>query len=328
MSTRIYFGTNRDPKPPTGEPLEFGHNFSTNGHDDLRFGQAMVEDDGRISELTCLPNAPEEGSKTLLKELKGKMFSQGRPTFVYIHGYNTNWQNAVRSAANLKKAYAHLNPNVFLMSWPSDGLMGPKNIKEYHDDRDDAINSGKAIYRGLMKLRDFLNDDESPACGQKIVLFLHSMGNYVFRSALQAIIADTPPRDGLPKLFNVIISAAADEDNDAFSYQEKWGRIGELCGEMVVYTNKHDTALLGSKLTKHNPDRLGNRGPSKPFDIPGNVSVVDVSKLDPLLDFVGHGYYDTWKEVINDITQVIQGAEPNEVRGRNQIPMQNKYCIG
>jgi esterase/lipase superfamily enzyme len=247
---------------------------------------------------------------------------------VFIHGYNTNWLNACRAAANLKKAYAHLNPNVFLMSWPSDGIMGPKNIKEYHDDRDDAKNSGKALYRGLMKLRDFLADDDAPPCGQKIVLFMHSMGNYAFRHALQAIIDDTPPKDKLPRLFDHIISAAADEDNDAFLMPEKWKRIGELCGDMTLYINKNDKALWGSNLTKGNPERMGNRGPSMPFDIPHNVTVVDVSKLDPLLDLVGHGYYDTWEKVIADITQVINGVEPHEVQGRNAIPMKNKYTLG
>ncbi len=111
-------------------------------------------------------------------------------------------------------------------------------------------------------------------------------------------------------------------------FNEKWGRIGELCGEMVLYINKNDKALWGSDITKGNPDRMGNRGPSKPFEIPHNVSVVDVSKLDPLLDIIGHGYYDTWPGVIGDITHVIQGKEPHEVPGRNAIPMKNKYCLG
>lgn len=334
MGTRIFFGTNRKLKDLSKPTEAFGHDFSSDGLADLRFGQAMVDDSGEVTEVQVLPNSPADGSKALLLELKEKMFSEKRPTFIYVHGYNTNWKDACKGAANLKRAYAHLNPNVFLLSWPSDGIMGPKNIQEYHDDRHDAEASGRAMFRGMMKLYDFLSSNK-PKCGQKIVLFTHSMGNYVLSNAIKAMASEMPAGGNIPRLFDIIISAAADEDSDAFVAdrgpvrgQGPWVRIGELCGQMVIYFNKNDTALWGSENTKGNADRMGKHGPSRPFEIPANVSVVDVSKLDPLLDFVGHGYYDTWKGVINDITQVIQGKEPHEVDGRNYIPDKNKYCIG
>lgn len=337
--TRIYFATNRNPLPTAEAPTSFGIDFAP-GLDDLRFGQLMVDtsdsdqDKWSILDIDCLPNQPAEGSKVVLKELKSKMFSQKRPTFVYIHGYNTNWINACRSAASLKKAYAHLDPNVFLVSWPSDGNKGPRDMKEYGYDRHDAEVSGRAIYRGFMKLRAFLQEDQDPACGQKMVLFAHSMGNFALSNAIKALIAETPASQHLPRLFDHIISAAADEDNTAFVKErgEKgpgpWARIGELCGDMTIYFNKNDTALWGSQATKGNPDRMGNHGPSLPFEIPGNITVVDVSKLDPLLDFVGHGYYDKWPKVISDITAVLTDVESEKIEGRNYIPAKNKYCLG
>lgn len=334
MGTRIYFGTNRNLKNVDNPKEYFGHDFSSEGLADLRFGQAMVDDDGNPTEVQLLPNAPADGSAALLDELRSKMQEQGRPTFIYVHGYNTNWAAACKGAANLKRAYEHLNPNVFLLSWPSDGIMGPKNIQEYHDDRHDAEASGRAMFRGMMKLHTFLTANK-PKCGQKIVLFTHSMGNYVLSSALKAMAAEAPAGGKIPRLFDVHISAAADEDSDAFVVDRgpvrgpgPWLRVGELSVSMVIYFNKHDTALWGSENTKGNADRMGKHGPSMPFDIPSNVSVVDVSKLDPILDVVGHGYYDSWDGVKKDITQVIQGLEPHEVQGRNAIPMQNKYCLG
>jgi esterase/lipase superfamily enzyme len=339
MSIRIYFATNRNPIPNAENPSSFGHDFAP-GLDDLRFGQVLVDDTNPdknkwgISDLACLPNIPTEGSKAMLKELKTKMFDQKRPTFVFIHGYNTNWENACKAAASLKRAYASLNPNVVLVSWPSDGIMGPRDIKEYGYDRHDAQVSGRAIYRGLMKLRQFLIEDADPACGQKMVLFAHSMGNFALSNAIKALIDDTPAGKSLPRLFDHIISAAADEDNTAFVKDRgdkgpgPWVRIGELCGSMTIYFNKNDTALFGSQFTKGNPDRMGNHGPSMPFDIPGNVTVVDVSKLDPFLDFVGHGYFDTWPRVITDITAVVNDVDPESIPGRNYIPAKNKFCIG
>lgn len=338
MSALIYFATNRNPLPNEEVPTEFGHDFAP-GLDGLRFGKVTVNDSHddhkcwEIDEVTCLPRGAD-ASVAALKELKTKMFSQKRPTFVYIHGYNTNWKNACTSAAKLKKAYSHLNPNVILISWPSDGIKGIKDMKEYGYDRHDAEVSGRAIYRGLMKLYSFLKTDADPACGQKIVLFAHSMGNFALSNAIKALIAETSTSGNLPRLFNYIISAAADEDNTAFVRDRgdkgpgPWVRISELCGHMMVYFNKNDVALFGSELTKGNPDRMGKHGPSMPFDIPSNVTVVDVSKLDPLLDFVGHGYYDTWPGVIADITHVLQGTDQHLIPGRNEVPMKNKYCIG
>lgn len=338
--TRIYFGTNRNPLPNADAPTSFGHDF-TPGLDDLRFGQLMVDttdsnkDKWFISDIDCLPDTPADGSKMMLKEIKSKMFSQKRPTFIFIHGYNTNWENACKAAASLKKAYAHLDPNVVLISWPSDGIMGPRDMKEYGYDRHDAQVSGRAIYRGLMKLRTFLLEDADPACGQKMVLFVHSMGNFALSNAIKALLEETANSRSLPRLFDYIISAAADEDNTAFVKDRgdgkgagPWARIGELCGQMAIYFNKNDTALFGSQFTKGNPDRMGNHGPSMPFEVPNNVTVIDVSKLDPLLDFVGHSYYDMWPGVIDDITQVLNGVESHEVKGRNYIPEKNKYCRG
>lgn len=326
MSTRIYFATNRNPLPSVEDVKEFGHDFSPNGHDDLRFGQVMVEDDGSLTDLACLPNAPSEGSQSMLAELKAKMFSQGRPTFVFIHGYNTNWANACKAAASLKKAYAAFNPNVVLISWPSDGLKGPRDMKEYGYDRLDAEHSGRAVYRGLMKLYGFLASGGAP-CGQKIVLFAHSMGNFVLSNAIASLVAETPPSRKLPRLFDHIISAAADEDSNAFEVAGKWARIGELCGELTVYMNKYDKALWGSDLTKGNPDRMGNGGPEKPFEIPRNVTLVDASALNPITDIVGHGYYDTWPGVVADITAVINGEEQEKIGHRQYVQAKNKYSL-
>src|SRR5687768_9841495 len=111
MDETIYFITNRNPLPSPLKVEKFDHNFSSAGREDLRFGKVSVRDDGGIAEFYCLPDEPGEGSLTMLRELKGKSFEQGRPNFIFIHGYNTSWENACKAAASLKRAYAHLKPN-------------------------------------------------------------------------------------------------------------------------------------------------------------------------------------------------------------------------
>ncbi len=325
MQTRVYFATNRDPKPPTGKPEGFGHNFSSNGLQDLRFGQAMVED-GKIVSLECLPDTPNDGSKAMMLEIKNKMREQGRDTMILIHGYNTTFEQAIVGAAKTKNAFstAERALNVVMFSWPSDGKWGPLNPGEYANDRHDAAASGAAFARGILKLWAFLS--EGAPCGQKTFLLAHSMGNYVLSNTLAAIAVQSPTGK-IPRLFDVIISAAADEDYDAFDRLDKWAKLPEMGKQVVVYVNENDRALLGSDFTKGNPDRMGSAGPATPMNLLAKVTIVDVHKLDKIGD-IGHGYFDTWPEVINDIKQVLEGKSGEDVQGRNWVPARMRYFIG
>lgn len=323
MATRVYFATNRNSLGDSVKPSGFGHNFSPNGLSDLRFGQAMVAD-GKVESLDCLPDTPNDGSASMFTEVKAKMAEQGRDTLIMIHGYNTTFDAAIIGAAKTKEAYKAANLNVVMFSWPSDGKFGPLNPGEYANDRHDAQASGLAFCRGLMKLAAFLR--QGAPCGQRIFLLAHSMGNYALRYTLQEMLKQSP-NGKVPRAFDIIFSMAADEDNDAFDHEDKWSRLPDLSGQVLVYINRHDRALLGSDTTKGNPDRMGSVGPISPMNLPAKVSVVDVSKLDKIFD-LGHGYYDTWPAVINDVLQVMAGREGEDVQGRNWIPAKSRYAIG
>jgi len=322
MATTIYFATNRNPIERDGSVVDFGKNLSPEGSDDLRFGLAMVED-GKIVDLKVAPNKPEEGSGAVYNEVKKKMAEQGRSTMIIIHGYATSFVQAVIGAAKTKAAFKDANLNVFVFTWPSDGQNFPPTA--YSNDRRDAVTSGPAFARGIMKLIEFLSVGE--ACGQKVHLLCHSMGNYVLRNALQAMI-DTWTGTQLPKIFENIFSFAADEDADALEDDKKLKRLPELTRHLHIYFNNHDHALNVSNRTKGNPDRLGSDGPAHPLDVHSKVTLVDVSRTDRfLLDAVGHGYYDTQEKVVNDVLSVLAGKEPDQIPGRLYVPAKNRYCV-
>ncbi len=330
MATRVYFATNRDPLGPEDKPTGFGPGFSKNGLQDLRFGQAMVED-GKIVSLECLPDTPNDGSGAMFDEIKKKMAEQGRNTLIMIHGYNTTFEQAIVGAAHTKEAYKDANLNVVMFSWPSDGKWGPLKPTEYFSDRHDAQTSGQAFCRGLMKLAGFLR--QGAPCGQKIFLLAHSMGNYVMRHTLQALIQQSP--SGKPsRSFDVIFSMAADEDHDAFApeakngvAEPKWERLPDLAGQVLVYMNTKDKALLGSEYSKGNEDRMGSCGPANPMNLPSKVVVVDVSRLEGLFD-LGHGYYDEIGVVVKDVMDVMAGKESHDIEGRTWVPAKLRYYLG
>lgn len=322
----VYFATNRNLINSAGA-IGFGSNFSQTDLGDLRFGQVEVDnetlDDSRIQ---LLPDNAIQGSTALFREIRQNMRSRSRDSVILIHGFNMTFKDAVESAARLKTRFAQLSnqqyqPNIFVFSWPSNG-----RLFEYKDDRHDAQTSGYAFARGLEKLTRFLRaTSEGEACQQRVNLIAHSMGAYVLRHALQETQNISGTRI-LPRLFDNIILTAADEDNDAFEHDYKLARLPELGKQVTIYFNTEDQALTVSDITKGNPDRLGQSGPSQPRQLPYKVVLVDVSDLVSTLR--EHSYHVTNDSVARDVIAVLQGQSPEAFSARRYIEHANKFKLG
>lgn len=143
MSTaKLYFATNRNYEgSDQWNPTSYGKNFSSDGHENLRFGELDLEyeqakaaahiqhkfKDGRVGDgeklgvylgkcaekasirayedLTSSASAPiefEKNSSTrFFRNLKEHMMQQA-DVVIYIHGYNVEWEEAVGSALALQ----------------------------------------------------------------------------------------------------------------------------------------------------------------------------------------------------------------------------------
>jgi len=215
-------------------------------------------------------------------------------------------------------------PFVVVFSWPSDGQRVPPSA--YSRDRRDAQASGPAFARGLMKLSDFLQSiPRDEVCEGRIHLVAHRMGAYVLRYALQSIRNLTS--DDLPRLFDQIILAAADEDNDAYEYDYKLALLPRIARYVTTYFNNHDVALVLSDKTKGNPERLGHDGPRYPHQLPGKVALVDVTDLFTPSDPSGHSYFLDNPRVVQDIKAIISGLSPESIPGRTYVPYANKFTL-
>ena len=327
--TTVYFATNRNPISSPENPTDFGTSFALRDLGDLRFGQAEVTKDSY--NIKVLPDNPKEGSMSLFESLRKAMKNEEVDSLVFIHGFNTTFDQAIKAGAEIGERYKELSngeysPNIFVFTWPSDGVpLG------YGNDRHDAEASGYAFARGLVKLSGFLHSlkkNKNKLCNQKINLVAHSMGNTVLKHALlqaRKMNGNMP----LLRIFDDIVLAAADEDTDAFEYDDKLARLPEWAQRVTVYFNNGDKALVISDVTKGNPDRLGHDGPSRPNQLPAKVVAVDATDVVPtdVGDIAEHSYYVDVDKVAKDIIAVLQGKRSDEIQPRTYVAHANKYKL-
>lgn len=207
-----------------------------------------------------------------------------RQVLVFVHGYNTRFEEAVyRFAQIVHDSHASVQPVLF--TWPSRGtLLG------YTYDRESAEYSRDALESLLRTLA------ADPNVGE-ISILAHSMGNWVAVEALrQMAIRD---KRIAPKIKNVML-AAPDIDVDVFRRQ--MAEIGPNRPPFIVFVSQDDAALGVSRRLWGEP-RVGAVDPSKePYKdqfTAENLVVVDLTKVKSD-DSIAHG-----KFAQNSIVQAI-----------------------
>ena len=242
---------------------------------------------------------------------------------------------------------------MFVFTWPSRGspVGVPLPYADYAHDRGTAAASGPAVARTIRRLYDYVDSlSQEARCGQSIHLLCHSMGNYVLRNAVQALMRLPDPGAGAPgddiramaalsaaapdpsvlrKSFDRIVLAAADEDEDAFDDPLKLKYLPRLGQSVTVYHSPRDWVLNTlSAVTKFNGPRLGSNGPDNMGTISDKVSAVDVSDVISFeQDPENHQYYRVFPAVRDDIVSVLSGLAPNQIPNRTAVS-EGRWRIG
>ncbi|MDB5424913.1 MAG: hypothetical protein JWQ29_2329 [Phenylobacterium sp.] len=333
---RVFFATNRNHQPDN-KLLVFGPHFNPDGVAALRFGHVDFDAgpaEPKLESVFVYPDIKGEtdiaktGGGQFLEDLRKAMAVGPRSdTLVFIHGFNVSFNSALLAGAHLARevAVGGKAVNVVVFSWPSDGAATP--LMSYYSDREDARASGPAVARAFLKLRDFLVQlDPKDYCLRCLHLLAHSMGAYVLRQGLQALIAKDA--DSLTRAFDQIILAAPDEDDDAFEADTKLKLLPRLGRQVTVYFNPNDKALLISDKTKANPDRLGSDGPRLVDLIPKKVVLVDCRTVAGHANpFIEHSYYINSRAMAQDIGAVLNGDLPEAIANREFIDRLRAYRI-
>jgi esterase/lipase superfamily enzyme len=229
----------------------------------------------------------------LLAALRPKS-ADDKAVLLFIHGYNVTFDDAIRRTGQL--AYDLRFPGqVMLFSWPSYG-----KVADYFLDHNNAEWASADLSRLLV-------DIERSGHVKRVVILAHSMGNQVVSLALQSAIEQAPK---LRQMVSNVIMAAPDIDVDLFERSLAPAVLG-AAQSVTMYVSSRDKALEASaKFNGHL--RAGDTRSGPLVILP--METIDASLVDT--DFLGHSYFNTSANILDDLTTIVDMETPAASRPR------------
>ena len=237
-------------------------------------------------EFVALSAERLDQSEAVKRFAKRLALTPKRHVLLFVHGYNTRFEEAVyRFAQIVHDSRAEVLPVLF--TWPSRG-----KLLAYTYDRESANYSRDALESVLQTLAR----DKSVG---EISILAHSMGNWVTLEALrQMAIRD---KAIAPKIRNVML-AAPDVDFDVFRRQI--AEIGVHNAPFTLFVSRDDSALAISSKLWGNAARVGSIDPqAEPYrsDLAqSKLKVYDLSDV-KTGDATGHAKFAESPEVVQMI---------------------------
>ena len=214
-----------------------------------------VREAGEIQWPTAIPGNPEKEfvalkAETISADAAKQRFLQrikshyGR-VMVFVHGYNTRFEEAVFRLAQISHDSGAPHMPV-LFTWPSRG-----KLLAYPYDRESANFSRDGLENVLWFLQKHPQVKE-------IAILAHSMGNWVTIESLRQMAIRS---GGIASKIKSVMLAAPDVDIDVF--QRQIVAIGDKRPPFVLFTSQNDKALVFSKRVWGSTERLGSVNPQQ-----------------------------------------------------------------
>jgi esterase/lipase superfamily enzyme/tetratricopeptide (TPR) repeat protein len=213
---------------------------------------------------------------------------------VFVHGYNTSFDNALYRTAQI--AYdLGFDGAPFLYSWPSGGA-----VASYTYDRESAQASEPY-------LRQFLEMVVKETGAKQVSIIAHSMGNQPLMDVLRDM------RNAAPEGVEIsqVILAAPDVDADSFANLAK--TIQGLAHNVTLYVASNDRALIVSR-NFWGSYRAGDVPPAGPLVLSG-IDTIDVTAASTDVFAINHSGYAVNNKLLGDIGELLKtGLRPPEMR--------------
>ncbi|MBI5365823.1 MAG: alpha/beta hydrolase [Planctomycetes bacterium] len=242
-------------------------------------------------------SAPTDPAVDPIEALRARLArAPGRDVFLHIHGYGTDFEEALYRTGQLAWAFGRTRTPL-LFSWPSRGRVGMYTPDE------------AAAEWASYDLRRLLEAIAPECAAPRIHVIAHSLGSRALCWALAALGRERAPGAG-PR-FGEIVLAAPDLDADVLA--RTLPDLAGLARRITLYQANNDVALrLSSAL--HAAPRAGDSH-VVPFLAPGVVTI-DVTEIQE--GVLGHAYFILNRRVRADLAALLDGRTEEE-RGLTPI---------
>jgi esterase/lipase superfamily enzyme len=225
----------------------------------------------------------EQAFRARLHQAFGQSVSEA---FLFVHGYNVEFDDAVRRTAQLFRDLK-FNGVPILFSWPGQDAWWRYPAAE------DAVDASARV------LEQFIVNTLATEKLSAVNVIAHSLGNRVLTRALEDLALRRANAQ-----FNDIVLAAPDVNVVDFDAISKVLRSSSK--RATIYSSSRDVALQISK-EFHSYARLGEAPPQV---LSSQIDTIDTSAI-PQDDILGHSYFGDSSTVLRDIfLLVMSGLDP------------------
>jgi esterase/lipase superfamily enzyme len=233
--------------------------------------------------------------------------SQSHDVLVFVHGFNTTFEDGLRRAAQIKYDL-NFDGAAILYSWPSHGEINPI---AYNKD-------GRNAELSIPHFREFLIQLEGIQGVKTISVVAHSMGNRVVMHGL----AESA---GAGKIHIRHIALLA-PDIDAAEFRKLATAMRGTADQITLYASSKDVALIASERFA-GYSRAG-QGPPKLIVMPGAIETVDASNVDTSALGLFHSYFADNGTILADLYHLFRD-DPAERRFglREEEDAAGKYWV-
>lgn len=303
----IVFATNRAINYSTlrygqsdAKSLDFGHSIVRAARDQLTYRAVRAAGSVPLSNpaLSAAQRFQIRSTQSGFGLAEGfnRIGRNAKDAIIFVHGYNTSFQDAVKRATQISFDLDFTGA-MLLFSWPS-----AETLASYASDKRQA----EAASAFLLQ---FLDAVAKEIPGSRLHVIGHSMGSLVVLGGLEQL-ADRSP-SAAPANIGEIVLAHPDID---FERLERVARkVHGLGKNITVYTSGDDKALWVSRWFNFSW-RAGGA-----LRVVPHVDTIDISGLGTRLWDTNHGVYATNNVVFGDIGRLIRTSERPAERRTQQL---------
>jgi esterase/lipase superfamily enzyme len=258
----------------------------------------LMFDDERIYIHRCTTLSTEPFMRSVAERVA---HSERRRAFVFVHGYNVTFEEAMCRAAQLHVDLKFDGPTI-LYSWASRGNANPRAY----------VADGAAVEATRHTLADFLRTLVAQTGIQELHVLAHSMGNRALTRALEQIANAAA---GGEVFAHQVVLAAPDVDRQELAAMLP--AIRRISRRVTLYGSSRDKPIWFARLVA-GWGRGGDGGPN--LLVVPEIDSIDASAIDT--KYLGHSYAMDNASLLSDLKLLLdQDMRPKDRFGiRARLP--------